>query len=81
MQTLSETVVRVQREIEADMAEGRVPSTVDNFGDLHSYVDANEYGGLCEPEVIGVFETFDALVDFANEVQDSVDEWLRAGRA
>lgn len=49
-----------------------------DLADLHSHVDANEYGGLCDPEVVGVFETFDALLDFANEVQDSVDAWLRS---
>jgi len=35
-------------QITTDIHSGRVPATVGAFGELHDYVDANEYGGLCD---------------------------------
>ena len=45
---IKEAVARSKREIIADIASGRVPATVKTFSELHDYVDANEYGGLCD---------------------------------
>lgn len=77
-------IERSKREILADLAEGVVNSKgetmtadkITSFSDLHDYVDANEYGGLCDddwPFVIGSDE------DPAGEIQDAIDQWLRAG--
>ena len=70
-------VERCKREILADIATGRVPATVRSFGELHNYVDANEYGGACEGEWTD--ETLDTVCEFWGRVQDTVDAWLRTG--
>ena len=43
-----DAVDRGKREILSDIIHSRVPSDVSSFGQLHDYVDANEYGGLCD---------------------------------
>lgn len=74
-----ERVERSKREILDDIAKGVVPSDVASFSELHDYVDANEYGGLCEEGATdGPVEEFIAL---GRIVQDEVDAWLKAGRA
>lgn len=87
---IEQTIERMQSEILADVAKGRVPATVKSFADLNDYVDANEYGGFTEDEV------FDSLVaqfggrdqhegmpqgmlDFINVAQGRVNEWIAAG--
>jgi hypothetical protein len=67
-------VDRAKLEIIADIAAGRVPSSVRTFSELHDHVDANEYGGLCDPDAYGKFDT-----GFANAVQSAVDTWLAGG--
>lgn len=52
----------------------RVPSSVASFSELHDYVDANEYGGLCEDWAME-----GDYIAFGNAVQDAVDAWIRAG--
>ena len=56
-------------EILADIASGRVPADVSTFAALHDYVDANEYGGLCEKPIDPSFAP-------ANEIQNALDAWL-----
>jgi hypothetical protein len=73
-------VAQAKREIESDMASGPVPSTVDTFSGLHDYVDANEYGGLCDDAVRATFpnpSSWVAWLDACNAVQNTVDAWLR----
>lgn len=43
---LGELVERVVAEIREDIDNGTVPADVEHFHELHSYVDANEYGGF-----------------------------------
>lgn len=72
-----------------DMADGVVPSTVDNFGDLHNHVDANTYGMLCDiPQEVadlifprGVLDDPDTygsagMMDAGNDIQSAVGRWL-----
>lgn len=71
-------VLRVKLGILTDIVEGRVPATVGSFDELHDYVDANEYGGLCDPD-----DPNSELPHLGPEVaamQEEVDAWLRAGR-
>lgn len=82
-EAIATTVRRAKREILADMAIYVVPYTVTSFGQLHDYVDANEYGGLCDPS----FEFADVInpdtpegIANANQVQEILDEWLFNGR-
>jgi hypothetical protein len=73
-----EAIQRAKREIADDIRDGRVHDDVHSFPELHSFVDANEYGGICEFLPIdwcGV----DQWVSLANEVQYAVDDWMRAG--
>ena len=39
---------KAKNEILQDIENGIVPAHVSSFSELHDYVDANEYGGLCE---------------------------------
>jgi len=65
-------IERGKREIIEDMKSGVLPTTVSTFEELHDYVDANEYAGLCEPEIFNeVFHT-----DIPNIVQDALHKWL-----
>jgi len=74
--TVEAAVALGKREILIDISRGTVPDSIDCFGDLHDYVDANMYGGLgeCEHE----WPTEDAFCDFANAVQDALHAWLQA---
>ena len=93
---LTQLVARMKREIDADIAAGTVPASVRSYSDLHGYVDANGYGGLCDDGALEALEVafggtrqigqmLDAsppdLLTLINEAQDRVDEWLRRGRS
>lgn len=67
-------IARSKSEILADIADGTVPATVATFSELHDYVDANCYGGLCDDECPP--EVWDA----GAEIQEAVHQWLVAGR-
>jgi hypothetical protein len=61
-------VERGKAEILADVAKGVVPGNVRHFAELHSYVDANGYGGLFDiPVELGL----------ANAIQNALDGWLQ----
>lgn len=67
-------VARAKAEILSDVRDGVVPSSVSSFSQLHDYVDANEYGGLCEDDAM----TGD-YVALGIAVQAEVDAWLVKG--
>ena len=91
MFTVDELAGRMRSEILAHVAQGVVPPSVRSFEQLHNFVDANAYGGLCRGD------TFDKLVathsqvgdeglpqgmmDLINAAQSLVNEWLRNGGA
>jgi len=70
-----------------DIHVGIVDATdIKCFADLHMYVDANEYGGFRINEFVDpLIELFggrdegipQAYIDFMNEAQGVIDEWLR----
>ena len=82
-------IERSKAEILEDIETGIVPRTVADFSELHDYVDANEYGGLCSdawwclPD-----DSDDATVENgwllhfeqSEAVQNAVDRWLKGGR-
>lgn len=80
---LDETVKLAQQQILADIASGVVPPTVSTFGELHDYVDANEYGGLCDM-ADQYRDQYDEVPEsywlFCGRVQDALHQWLVAGR-
>lgn len=51
-----------------------MPETISTFSELHDYVDANTYAGLCEAR--REHWTLGDVIEFQNRV----DAWLRAGR-
>lgn len=91
---LANLVAQMKREVDADIAAGKVPTAVSSFSELHDWVDANCYG-LCEE---GAFEALEdafggtrqvghmldasppELLDLINEALDQVDAWLQGGR-
>jgi hypothetical protein len=77
---LTAWVELVQHEIKVDIIRGKVPETVKSFSELHDYVDANTYGGLCMDGAIQRLGGLDNAVGLANKMQEKVDAWLKAGR-
>lgn len=74
---------RMKEEIAVDIANGVVPETVTGFGELHDWVDANCYGGVCDEDPPGVdrssrdlMEPWFATIDAAQEL---VHQWLVSG--
>jgi hypothetical protein len=67
-----------RRQIRADYRSGRLPRGVRSFPRLHDFVDANEYGGLCELWFEGA-PGCDAFVSFCNRVQSALDRFVRSG--
>jgi hypothetical protein len=87
--TLEATVERMKTEIRGDMQKGHVPRTVETFGELHTYVDANCYGGFCDDAFANtLIADFggrdenegmpDGMMNYVNDAQNAVDEWLRS---
>jgi hypothetical protein len=76
---IATAVARSKIEINADIASGRVPATVASFGELHDYVDANEYGGLCEDSRLAMLILRNDC-EMGNAIQNAVDAWIKAGR-
>jgi hypothetical protein len=56
---------KIEEEIRADMATGKIPTTVRSFASLHDFVEANEYGGLIvtEEEDIALLDDAQSIVD------------------
>jgi len=61
-----------QKMIVQDVKDGDVPhmSKLENFVELHDYVDANEY-------LLGT--TFDFSIEEYNQISDTLDRWIRFG--
>lgn len=69
---IRKAIARSKREILKDVADGIVPVSVRSFSELHDYIDANCYGGLCTQR--GYMNN-----DDANTVQNAVDAWIKVG--
>ena len=88
---IEHAIERSKVEILEDMSSGIVPTTVSSFSELHDYVDANEYGGLCESGTWWMLpdDVPDEILELTNEglqiihtdqsnaVQTAVSEWLQ----
>ena len=75
-----------------DINAGIIPPTIKCFSDLHSYVDANEYGGFCIDtfaeqliELFGGRDEDEGLPDdyvaCMNEAQNIIDAWIKNASA
>lgn len=87
-QLVARRVERAKTEILADIEKGVVPDSVEYFAELHNFVDANEYGGLCEDsffdELTNSFDDMsrdDRSVEVANRVQNELDQWIQQRRS
>ena len=85
---LDETVIRMKKEIVADMKSGIVSPQINSFSELNDYVDANEYGGFCDDDYADALIIYfggrdanegmpQAFLDYMNAAQDQIDAWLR----
>jgi hypothetical protein len=72
-------VDRAKREILEDVESGRVPADVPGFSALHDYVDANEYGGLCDDDCPVPVGDDEGWIQWGNDVQTEVDQWIKGG--
>ena len=92
MLIIEHAIERSKAEILEDIDAGIVPNTVSSFSQLHDYVDANEYGGLCESgtwwcvaddyaELASNDGSYLRHFDQSAAVQDAVNAWLTNGRS
>jgi hypothetical protein len=64
---------RILAAIDDDIAEGALPASVRTFGDLHTYLDANDY-----LQAVGVpFDGTPATIELTGAVQDDVTRRLQ----
>jgi len=71
-------IERIRAEVIEDALDGTIPSTVRDFSELHDFVDANEYGGLCDDEC-PFKASSQADTDIINDAQDAISGWLHRG--
>ena len=87
MLIIEHAIERSKAEILEDIDSGIVPNTVSSFSELHDYVDANEYGGLCSDAWFCLPDSADDSTIEANggwllhfdqsvAVQNAIDAWL-----
>jgi hypothetical protein len=68
-------IERIKEEVIEDALDGRVPGTVRDFSELHDFVDANCYAGLCDDDCpLSVSSQED--MDTINAAMDAVSGWL-----
>lgn len=74
---IAASVERAKVEILTDIRDEAVP-VVESFSELHDYVDANEYGGLCdEPHPYGL--EGEEWLQWGNAVQEALNIWIVGG--
>jgi hypothetical protein len=77
--TLAAAIERGKREILADIRNGtiRLDELPLTFSDLHSFVDANYYGGGCDGDANPLFYKADgADTEAFDEMLSALDEWI-----
>ena len=88
MITSEQLAEKMKVEILADIQAGIVPASVQNFSELHDYVDANCYGGteaLLDELDAGATsdeehrKSLDTMCDLMNPAMEIINEWLANG--
>lgn len=76
MYTDQQIIDQIIAEIREDVAAGRVPSTVQDFGELHEYIDANMYADhmVAVRELAG-----EEWNEFMNVIQTKVSDMIKSG--
>ena len=75
--TLELILARMKAEILQDMRDGNVYGGVSDFGTLHEFVDANEYGGFCDDDSPLDGLNNDDAIDVINYCQTRISLWLQ----
>jgi len=70
-------IERTKAEVIEDVLDGRIPATVRDASELHDFVDANCYAGLCDDEC--PLSTSEEDVDIINDAMDAISGWLHRG--
>ena len=89
--TLDESIARMKAEVIALVKDGRIPSSVSSFYELHDYIDANCLGGFCEEMLVDSLITKfggrdenegypDALMLHLSSAQDAIHKWIESGK-
>lgn len=75
---IAAAVELIKTEIRDDVENGTIPRDVPDFSSLHSYVDANMYGG---EHIDALYEGDGNTADLESivEVQQRVEDWLKGG--
>lgn len=73
--TCADRIALAKEQIQNDIADGLIQGPIRSFEDLYDYVDANMYG-LVSPDDIEVGDVFIATM---NEIQLSLDTWIKSG--
>ena len=90
MMTSEQLAEKMKVEILADIQAGIVPASVQNFSELHDYVDANCYGStealLDELDTNATSDeehtkALDKLCDLMNPAMEIINEWFGTGGA
>lgn len=76
---LAIAIERGKKEIRADIENGTIWKSPENFSDLHDCVDANEYGGLTIDGFAATFASTTEWWGFCYEVQSALDAWIKNG--
>jgi hypothetical protein len=70
-------IARIKGEVIEDALDGTIPATVRDYSELHDFVDANCYAGLCDDDC--PLGTSQEDTDTINAAQDAVSGWLHRG--
>ena len=65
--------------IKREILQDTVLSDCKTFAQLHDYCDANMLGFECLPEYVEGTDMTERTMDFANQAQTAIDQWLRDG--
>ena len=83
----SHRLTTAKQEIERDIADGTIPSTVKSFSELADYVDANEYindVGREDRQIGPLGKSLgwksEEFTRFSNDLIGDIDTWLAGGR-
>lgn len=84
MTTVNRIAEAMKVQIIEDAVSCAIPHSICSFSELHDFVDANEYGGLCSPDSEFYLDKlcngdFNEAIKLVNEAQNIVSDWLARG--
>lgn len=80
-QKIDNLVLLMKSQIIQDVMDDLVPENCASFSELHDYVDANEYGNLCQEDCDLCSQNFDndKVITLINYAQTIIDNWIKEG--